>query len=120
MFRNMVTSLIEEERITTTLPRAKELRILAEKMVTLAKRGSLHARRRAASVIMNNTAVRKLFSDLGPRFSARNGGYSRIFKLGYRLGDGAPMVLIEYLGFKPKVKADPEQKGKKAKKDKED
>lgn len=116
MFRNMVTSLIEEERITTTLPKAKELRRIAEKMVTLAKKESLHARRQAAAIIRNNLAVRKLFAELGPRFKSRNGGYTRILKLGYRLGDGSPMALIEYLGYEPKVKVKEEKKDKKAKK----
>ena len=119
MFRNMVTSLIEEERITTTLPKAKELRRLAERMVTLAKDGSLHARRRAASIVRNKAAVRKLFSDLGPRYAARNGGYTRVLKLGNRLGDGAPMALIEYLGYQPKSKAMEEKGDKKAKKKKD-
>lgn len=102
MFRNMVTSLIEEERITTTVPKAKELRRLAEQMVTLAKDGSLHARRRAAAVVRNPKAVSKLFSELGPRFKSRAGGYTRILKLGHRLGDGADMAFIEYLGYQPK------------------
>lgn len=105
MFRNMVTSLIEEERITTTLPKAKELRRIADRMVTLAKQGSLHSRRRAAAVVKNKAAVKKLFSDLGPRYSGRNGGYTRILKLGHRHGDSAPMAIIEYLGFQPKVQA---------------
>ena len=104
MFRNMVTSLIQEERITTTLPKAKELRRLADQMVTLAKKGTLHARRNAARVVRGREAVKKLFSELGPRFSSRNGGYTRVLKLGFRHGDGAAMALIEYLGYQPKVK----------------
>lgn len=104
MLRNMVTSLIELERISTTLPKAKELRRLADRMVTLAKQGSLHARRRAAAVVRSRQAVRKLFDDLGPRFKDRNGGYTRILKLGHRLGDGAPMAFIEYMGYQPKAK----------------
>ena len=119
MFRNMVTSLIEEERITTTLPKAKELRRLADQMVTLAKAGTLHARRRAASVVRNKIAVRKLFADLGPRFKSRNGGYTRVLKLGHRLGDGAPMAIIEYVGYVPKKKAKPGE-GKKSKKKSEE
>lgn len=118
MFRNMVTSLITVERITTTLPKAKELRRIADKMVTLAKNGSLHARRQAAQVVRGKLAVRKLFNELGPRFAARSGGYTRVLKLGHRLGDGAPMALIEYLGYQPSVKAVPDQKGKKEKKEK--
>lgn len=102
MFRNMVTSLIEEERITTTTVKAKELRKLAERMVTLAKDGSLHARRRAAAVLRNKRALSKLFSEIGPRFKDRPGGYTRILKLGHRLGDGADMAFIEYLGYQPK------------------
>ena len=113
MFRNMVTSLIEEGRITTTLAKAKALRGLAEKMVTLAKVGSLHARRQAARVVRRNVAVQKLFSELGPRFKGRNGGYTRVLKLGYRRGDGAQMAIVEYLGFEPHVVT----KGKKPEKD---
>jgi len=104
MFRNMVTSLIQEERITTTLPKAKELRRFAEKMVTLAKNGSLHARRQAAAFVRSNEAVRKLFAELANRFKERKGGYTRILKLGNRHGDGAPMAIIEYLGYQAKPK----------------
>src|SRR5262249_13651972 len=104
MFRNMVTSLIQEERITTTLSKAKELRRFAEKMVTLAKNGSLHARRQAAAYVRTHEAVKKLFAELGPRFRERQGGYTRILKLGRRLGDGAPMAIVEYLGYQPKPK----------------
>lgn len=104
MFRNMVTSLIIEERITTTVVKAKELRRFAEKMVTLAKTGTLHARRQAAAFVRTNDAVKKLFAELGPRFQERKGGYTRILKLGNRLGDGAPMAIIEYLGYQAKPK----------------
>lgn len=104
MFRNMVTSLILEERITTTVVKAKELRRFAEKMVTLAKTGTLHARRQAAAFVRTNDAVKKLFAELGPRFQERKGGYTRILKLGNRLGDGAPMAIIEYLGYQAKPK----------------
>ncbi|HKX11869.1 MAG TPA: 50S ribosomal protein L17, partial [bacterium] len=104
MFRNMVTSLIVAERITTTLAKAKELRRFAEKMVTLAKNGSLHARRQAAAYVRGSVAVQKLFAELGPRFKERQGGYTRILKLGNRLGDGAEMAIIEYLGYQPRVK----------------
>jgi large subunit ribosomal protein L17 len=99
LLRNMVTSLILEERIETTLPRAKELRRVAERMVTLGKRGTLHARRQALSYVRTNEAVQKLFSELAVRFNERNGGYTRILKLGTsRRGDAAPMAIIEYLG----------------------
>ncbi len=112
MFRNMVTSLIEVERIITTLPKAKELRRIADRMVTLAKRGSLHARRQAAAVVRNNLAVRKLFAELATRFNSRNGGYTRVLRLPHRKGDGADMALIEYVGYQPKVKAKPKKKSK--------
>ncbi|HEX5034893.1 MAG TPA: 50S ribosomal protein L17 [bacterium] len=128
MFRNMVTSLIEAERITTTLAKAKELRRFAEKMVTLAKTGTLHARRQAAAYVRGSSAVQKLFAELGPRFKERQGGYTRILKLGNRLGDGAEMAIIEYLGYQPRVKkaktetpaaeAKAEKKEKPAKKEK--
>lgn len=103
MFRNMVTSLIQEGRITTTVVKAKELRRIAEKMVTLAKKGTLHARRQAARYVRTPPALKKLFSELGPRFAGRPGGYTRVLKLGFRHGDGADMALIEYLGFVPRV-----------------
>ncbi len=96
MFRNMVTSLIEHERIVTTVPRAKELRRLADKMVTLAKDGSLHARRQALSVIRNKGAVAKLFEEIAPKFSDRNGGYTRIVRIGPRRGDAAEMSVVEF------------------------
>lgn len=121
MFRNMVTSLIEEGRITTTITKAKQLRRIAEKMVTLAKRGTLHARRQALGFVRSPQTVAKLFSELGPRFAGRSGGYTRVLKLGFRRGDGADMALIEYLGFEPKVvkkaegKADDKDKKAKAK-----
>jgi large subunit ribosomal protein L17 len=97
------------------LAKAKELRRVADQMVTLAKRSSLHARRQAAAVVRSRVAVRKLFEELGPRFKTRNGGYTRILKLGNRWGDGAPMAFIEYLGYAPKGEAK-EAKAKPAKK----
>jgi len=97
MFRNMATSLIMHERIKTTLPKAKELRSFAEKLVTLGKQGDLAARRKAAAFVRSNEAVQKLFSNLAPRFKDRKGGYTRVMKLGFRLGDSAPMALIEYI-----------------------
>lgn len=95
MMRNMVTSLIEHGRITTTDSRAKELRKLVDRMITLGKRGDLHARRQASQVIRTRQALAKLFDQLGPRFKARPGGYTRIIKLGSRLGDNAPQSIIE-------------------------
>ncbi len=95
LLRNLVTSLLEHERIITTEPKAKELRRVADKMVTLGKRGTLHARRQALRVIRSNEVVRKLFSDVAPRFAERNGGYTRILHLGYRPGDAAAMAVIE-------------------------
>nr|WP_321530919.1 50S ribosomal protein L17 [uncultured Desulfuromonas sp.] len=97
MLRNMVTSLIDHERITTTDARAKEVRKIAEKMITLGKRGDLHARRQALSVIREKDVVAKLFDRLAPRFSERCGGYTRIIKVGNRLGDNAPVSIIEFV-----------------------
>lgn len=95
MLRNMVTSLLDHEKITTTDIRAKELRILAEKMITLGKRGDMHARRQALEVIRERKVVAKLFDMIGPRYKDRPGGYTRIIKLGYRPGDNAPLSQIE-------------------------
>lgn len=95
MFKNMVTSLITHERLQTTDAKAKELRRLADKMITLGKRGDLHARRRAARLIGDKDALAKLFSELGPRYQDRAGGYTRIIKVGRRQGDDAPISLIE-------------------------
>jgi large subunit ribosomal protein L17 len=97
MFRNMVTSLLEHERIYTTDARAKELRRWADWMITLGKRGDLHARRQALRVIRDKSVVHKLFTDLAQRYQARNGGYTRTVKVGFRVGDGAPLSLIELL-----------------------
>jgi large subunit ribosomal protein L17 len=97
MMRNLVTSLVLYEKIITTAAKAKELRGVAEKMVTLAKREDLHARRQAAEVLKDDKALQKLFSTLGTRFRERNGGYTRITKLDYRMGDGAPLAAIELL-----------------------
>jgi len=94
MLRNMVTSLFEHEKITTTDARAKELRPIAEKLITLAKRGDLHARRLATEVVRDRKTVAKLFERLAPRFAGRPGGYTRIIKLGHRLGDNAALSLI--------------------------
>lgn len=95
MLRNMVTSLIQHEKITTTDARAKELRKLADRMITLGKRGDLHARRQALQVIQDRSVVAKLFDMVGPRYKDRPGGYTRIIKLGVRLGDNAPLSQIE-------------------------
>jgi large subunit ribosomal protein L17 len=97
LLRGLVTNVIEEERITTTVPKAKAAKPLVEKLITLAKEDNLHARRQAAAFLLKPEAVKKLFDKLGPRFHQRNGGYTRIVKLGPRLGDGAPMALIELI-----------------------
>ncbi|GLI38674.1 50S ribosomal protein L17 [Geobacter hydrogenophilus] len=109
MFRNMVTSFLEHERITTTDAKAKELRSIAEKMITLGKRGDLHALRQAASYIRDKKVVTKLFSTIAPRYKERDGGYTRIIKLGIRPGDNAPLSVIEL------VEEQLNKKGKKAK-----
>jgi large subunit ribosomal protein L17 len=95
MFRNMVTSFLSHEKITTTDAKAKELRSIAEKMITFGKKGDLHAMRLAASYIRDKKVVTKLFTTIAPRYKERNGGYTRIVKLGIRAGDNAPMSLIE-------------------------
>ncbi|MBF0291325.1 MAG: 50S ribosomal protein L17 [Nitrospinae bacterium] len=95
MFRNMVTSLLEFEKITTTLPKAKELRRIAEKMITHGKKGTLAQRRLALGYVREEKVVGKLFGPLAERYKTRPGGYTRIFKLGYRAGDAAPMAVIE-------------------------
>ena len=97
LFANMAGSLIEHEQIKTTLPKAKELRPIVEKLVTLAKRGDLHARRQAASSLKQDMHVAKLFEVLGPRYAERPGGYIRIMKAGFRYGDMAPMAIIEFV-----------------------
>ena len=99
MFRNQLASLIEHERIVTTLPKAKELRPLIEKLITLGKKDSVHARRQAARIVADDTLVSKLFGTLGPRFSERPGGYTRIVKLGARRGDAAEMAILEFVGY---------------------
>ncbi|MBU2486413.1 MAG: 50S ribosomal protein L17 [Alphaproteobacteria bacterium] len=97
MFANMAASLIEHEQIVTTLPKAKEIRPIVEKLVTLGKRGDLHARRQAISQIRDNDAVRKLFDAIATRYATRNGGYIRIMKAGFRTGDNAPMAVVEFV-----------------------
>ncbi|MBL6929823.1 MAG: 50S ribosomal protein L17 [Rhodospirillales bacterium] len=105
MFSNMAVSLLTHEQIETTLPKAKELRRVADKMVTLGKRGNLHARRQALSYLQDETAVQKLFGALADRYKERPGGYTRVMKAGFRYGDAAPMAIIEL------VDRDPEAKG---------
>lgn len=97
MFANMAASLIKHEQITTTLPKAKELRPFVEKLVTLAKKGDLHARRQAISAVRDVPQVGKLFDTLAPRYAERNGGYIRIMKAGFRHGDNAAMAVIEFV-----------------------
>ena len=97
LLRSLVTSIIEQERIITTVIKAKAVRPLIEKMITLAKRDNLHARRQAAAVLTTPDSVKKLFEKLGTRFGQRNGGYTRIVKLGWRKGDGAEQALIEFV-----------------------
>ncbi len=97
MFANMAQALIKHEQITTTLPKAKDLRPVVEKLVTLGKRGDLHARRQAIAQIKDVALVGKLFSVLGPRYKERNGGYLRIMKAGFRFGDNAPLAVIEFV-----------------------
>jgi len=98
LLRNLVTSVVEQERIITTVPKAKAAKPLVEKMITLGKQDTLHARRQAAGYLMTPGAVKKLFDKLGPRFSQRNGGYTRIVRVGRRAGDGAEQALLELVG----------------------
>ncbi len=97
MFANMICSLVEHEQITTTLPKAKELKRIADKVITLAKKGDLHARRLLISKVRQEDAVKKLINVLGPRYSSRHGGYSRVLKAGFRHGDMAPIAVIEFV-----------------------
>lgn len=104
VLRNLVTNLVEKERIQTTIRRAKTIRPLAERLITLGKRDSLHARRQAAAFLMTPVATKKLFADLAPRFADRNGGYTRIIHSGWRIGDGAELAIIEFIGSELKKK----------------
>ena len=97
MFANMAAALIKHEQIVTTLPKAKDLRPVVEKLITLGKRGDLHARRQAVAKIRDLAMVKKLFEVLGPRYKARNGGYTRVLKAGFRYGDSAPVAVIEFV-----------------------
>ena len=104
VLRNLVTNLVEKERIQTTIRRAKTIRPLAERLITLGKRDSLHARRQAAAFLLTPMATKKLFADLAPRFADRNGGYTRIIHSGWRIGDGAELAIIEFIGSELKKK----------------
>jgi large subunit ribosomal protein L17 len=106
MLANLAASLIKHEQIVTTLPKAKDLRPIVEKLVTLGKRGGLHARRQAIAQMRDIAMVRKLFDVIGPRYKGRNGGYTRVLKAGFRYGDSAPVAVIEF------VDRDVEAKGK--------
>ena len=106
MFRNLAVALLKHEQITTTLPKAKDLRPVVEKLVTLGKRGDLHARRQAIAQMRDLAMVKKLFEVIGPRYKDRNGGYTRVMKAGFRYGDSAPVAVIEF------VDRDVEAKGK--------
>ena len=114
MFRNMVTSLLDHERIYTTHAKAKELRRWADWMITLGKRGDLHARRQALQVIRDKSVVHKLFTDLAQRYQARSGGYTRTVKVGFRVGDGAPLSLIELMTGETVKKKKKKRKPRKA------
>lgn len=103
MYRNMVTSLLDHERIVTTKEKAKELRPIAEKMITLAKRGDLHARRQALSYIRSKDVVHKLFTEISEQFADRKGGYTRIIQTGVRQGDCASMAIIELVGYEEEI-----------------
>lgn len=104
MFANMTASLLRHEQIITTLPKAKEVRRFADKMITLGKRGGLHARRQAACVVPDEPLLRKLFGPLAERYRSRNGGYTRVLKAGFRYGDNAPMAVLELVDRDPDAK----------------
>jgi len=110
LLRSLVTSFLEKERIKTTLAKAKALRPLAEKMITLAKKNSLHARRKVLRFVYKKNVVKKLFEDIGPRFTERPGGYTRIIKTGLRAGDGAQLAIIELVGSEYKKKSKKKEK----------
>jgi len=105
MFRNQLASLMTNERIVTTLPKAKELRPIAEKLVTQGKRGTVHARRLVGRWIPSREVIKRVFDEIAPRFETRNGGYLRIVKLGPRQGDGAEMAVLEFVDFEVKKRA---------------
>ena len=107
MFRNMLVSLLQHERIKTTLAKGKELRSWADNIISLGKQGTLHARRRAFALLRDKGIIRKLFDEIAPKFKDRQGGYTRIYRLGWRQGDGAPLSLVELTTYAP-----PEEKKK--------
>jgi large subunit ribosomal protein L17 len=107
LFKNLAQALITHEQIKTTLPKAKELRPVVEKLITLAKKGTLAARRQAIAQIQDQTSVSKLIDTLGQRFATRAGGYTRIMKAGFRYGDNAPMAIIEFVDFDPSAVTEP-------------
>ena len=104
MFANMATSLLKHEQIITTLPKAKDLRRVVDRLITLGKRGDLHARRQAAAVLREDKVVGKLFDELAERYKERNGGYTRVLKAGFRRGDMAPVAVIELVDRDPDAK----------------
>ncbi|MGE5537180.1 MAG: 50S ribosomal protein L17 [Gemmatimonas sp.] len=104
MFNNLVAALVQHEQITTTLPKAKDLKPLADKLITLGKRGNLHARRQAIAVLGDAKLAAKLFDTLAPRFAKRNGGYTRVLKAGFRYGDQSPMAVVEFVERDPAAK----------------
>ena len=135
MFRNMLGSLLQHERIKTTLPKAKELRSWADKIITLGKKGTLHARRQAFALLRDEGIVKKLFDEIAPKLKDREGGYTRVYKMGWRQGDGAPLSLVELVTFSPAEekkkspvtkakevleKVTPKKKGKEEKKEKKE
>lgn len=106
MLRNMVTSLLEHERIVTTVPKAKEAGRVADKMITLGKRGDLHARRQALAYIRSDEVVNKLFSELSEQYAERQGGYTRIIRTGTRVGDAAPMAILELVDYQESIEGE--------------
>ena len=114
MLRNLVTSFLEHERLVTTLPKAKEVRPIAEKMITLGKRDTLHARRQVSAFLLDESTTKKVFDTIAPRFSDRPGGYSRIVRLGPRVGDGADVAVIELLGSELEAKKAKDAKAEEA------
>jgi large subunit ribosomal protein L17 len=116
LFRNQLSSLIDRERIITTLPKAKELRPQVERLVTIGKTDNVHNRRQVFRVVADETLVAKVFDTLGPRFADRPGGYTRIIKIGPRRGDAAETAIIEFVGYEPKLEEKPAETSAKAKK----
>jgi large subunit ribosomal protein L17 len=112
LLRNLVTSVITEERVTTTIPKAKAAKPLVDKIITLGKRDTLHSRRQAASFLMTPASVKKLFDKLAPRFASRAGGYTRIVRLGFRKGDGAELCMLELMGSELVKRAEERRKRK--------